>query len=109
MAVLARAHGGFTDPTRWTGPPPAHAPKWTAKQKAALAKSCAVLVDAEQIPDIAAFEAALRAYFDAAVQICGFPSTLPFPRPDGDVTESAALMHERSQSDERRKRSWTKR
>jgi hypothetical protein len=37
MAALARAHAGFRDPTRWTGPPPAWCPTWTAKQKAALA------------------------------------------------------------------------
>jgi hypothetical protein len=109
MAVLARAHGGFRDPARWTGPPPAWSPNWTATQKAALATPRATLVDAEQIPDIAAFEAALRAYFDAAIQICGLPSALPFPQPDEDVTASATLMTERAQrNDKRRPRSWTK-
>jgi hypothetical protein len=60
-------------------------------------------------PDIAAFEAALRAYFDAAIQICGLPATLPFPPPDEDVTLSATLMRERSQNRGRRRRSWTTR
>ena len=70
----------------------------------------AALVDAEQIPDITAFEAALRAYFDAAIHICSLPSVLPFPRPDEDMTAIGTLTTERSQRDERRRqRAWTKR
>jgi hypothetical protein len=38
-------------------------------------------VDVEQIPDIAGFEARLRAYFDAAIEICRPPRRCRFPSP----------------------------